>query len=167
MGNLFFRAEGVYSGKQMRSDQGNRLGGSFAGVRNDAQARRPNAIRPALALADLSTQPSLIVIDAFPGAKALERATVPHQPELAVAVGAVVLHTFCFMSQTRFGRRPTLAQSTIAQMAVQKMHVIVQKKQVAFVDNGPQYQTGRGADVGAAQTHKANRAVCRQLPWPR
>ena len=32
-------------------------------------------------------------------------------------------------------------------MAVQKMHVIVQKKQVAFVDNGPQYQTGRcGSD---------------------
>jgi hypothetical protein len=31
----------------------------------------------------------------------------------------------------------------MAQMAVQKMHVIVQKKQVAFVDNGPQYQTGR------------------------
>jgi len=35
----------------------------------------------------------------------------------------------------------------MAQMAVQKMHVIVQKKQVAFVDNGPQYQTGRcGSD---------------------
>ena len=44
-------------------------------------------------------------------------------------------------------------------MAVQKMHVIVQKKQVAFVDNGPQHQTGRAADVGAAQTHKANRAA--------
>src|SRR5260370_41858291 len=127
----------------MRSGQGNRLGGSFAGVRNDAKASRPNAIRPALALADFGTQTGLVLFNAFLRAKTLERATVPHQPELAVAVGAVVLHTFCFMSQTRFGRRPTLAQSTIAQMAVQKMHVIVQRNQVAFVDNAPQYTTGR------------------------
>ena len=93
MGKLFFRAEGVYSGKQMRSDQGNRLGGSFAGVRNDAQARRPNAIRPALALADFGTQPGLALFNAFLRAKTLERSTVPHQAELAMAVSAMILHS--------------------------------------------------------------------------
>jgi hypothetical protein len=75
----------------------------------------------------------------------------------------VVLHTFCSMSQNVLVDAPTLAQSTIAQMAVQKMHVIVQKKQVAFVDNGPQHQTGRGADVGAAQTHKATQGSCHSM----
>src|SRR5258708_37431047 len=48
-------------------------------------------------------------------------------------------------------------------MAVQKMHVIVQKQQVAFGDNGPQHQTGRGADVGAAQTHKATQGSCHSM----
>ena len=75
----------------------------------------------------------------------------------------MVLHTFCFMSQNVLVDGLTLAQSTIAQMAVQKMHVIVQKKQVAFVDNGPQHQTGRGADVGAAQTHKATQGSCHSM----
>ena len=38
------------------------------------------------------------MIDAFPGAKTLERATVPHQAELAVAVRAVVLH--CLLAES-------------------------------------------------------------------
>src|SRR5262249_57342762 len=70
------------------------LRGSFAGIRNDAQARRPNAVRPALALADLGAQPGLVLINALLRAKAFERSTVPHQAELAVAVRAVVLHGF-------------------------------------------------------------------------
>ena len=70
------------------------LSGSLTGVRNDAQARRPNAIRPTLALADFGTQPGLVLFNTLLRTKTLERSTVPHQPELAVAVGAVVLHSF-------------------------------------------------------------------------
>src|ERR1700751_559999 len=70
------------------------LGGRpLTSVRNHAETGRPKAIRPTLALTNLGADPSLIVIDAFPGAKALERASVPHQAELAVAVRAVVLHS--------------------------------------------------------------------------
>src|SRR6478672_10731626 len=65
----------------------------LATVRNHAETGRPKAIRPTLALTNLGADPRLIVIDAFPGAKTLERATVPHQAELAVAVRAVVLHS--------------------------------------------------------------------------
>ena len=118
-------------------------------MQSDQPLRLPTSVR----------SQALVLFHAFLRAKTLERATVPHQPELGVAVCAVVLHTFCSMSQNVLVDAPTLAQSTIAQMAVQKMHVIVQKKQVAFVDNGPQHQTGRGADAGAAQTHKATRAA--------
>ena len=48
---------------------------------------------PALALADIRAEPSLIVIDAFLRAEALERPTVSHKAELAMAVRAVVLHS--------------------------------------------------------------------------
>ena len=77
-----------------RAEKGFVLSGPLAGVRNNAQARRPNAIRPALALADFGMQPGLVLFNTFLRAKTLERSTVPHQPELAVAVGAVVLHGF-------------------------------------------------------------------------
>ena len=70
----------------------------LAHVGNYAESRRPKTIRPALALADLITQPSPVVVDAFLGAKALERAAVPHQAEFAVAVGAVVLH--CLLAES-------------------------------------------------------------------
>ena len=121
MGKLFFRAEGVYSGKQMRSGQGNRLGGSFAGVRNDAQARRPNAIRPALALADFGTQLGLVLFNAFLRAKTLERSTVPHQPELAVAVRAMVLHSF--LSEWRLtGRLRIMTDSALQQPSTAMQH---------------------------------------------
>src|SRR5262249_26100695 len=70
----------------------------LADVGNYTQSGRPKTIRPALALADLIAQPSPVVIDAFLGAKALERAAVPHQAELAVAVRAVVLH--CLLAES-------------------------------------------------------------------
>src|SRR5262249_185887 len=65
----------------------------LADVGNHAETGRPKTVRPALPLADFAPHPTPIVIHACAGAKALERATVPHQAELAVAVRAVVLHS--------------------------------------------------------------------------
>src|SRR5262249_7364423 len=84
---------GIPTGHKIRTAS-TALGGSLAGIRNDAQARRPDAVRPALALADLGAQPGFVLINAFLRAKAFERSTVPHQAEFAVAVRAVVLHGF-------------------------------------------------------------------------
>jgi hypothetical protein len=71
-------------------------GRSFAGVRDDAQTRRPKTVGPTFALADFGAEPSLIVIDAFLRAEALDRPTVSHKAELAMAARAVVLHSLFF-----------------------------------------------------------------------
>src|SRR5262245_60132362 len=68
----------------------------FAGVRDDAQTRRPKTVGPTFALADFGAEPSLIVIDAFLRAEALDRPTVSHKAELAMAARAVVLHSLFF-----------------------------------------------------------------------
>ncbi len=78
-----------------RSLRGSPLGGrAFVGVGDHAQAGRPKAVQPALALVDLGLQPDRVVIHALLRAKAFERSTVPHQAELAVAVSAMVFHGF-------------------------------------------------------------------------
>ena len=68
----------------------------LAGVRDDAQTRRPKTVGPTFALADFGAEPSLIVIDAFLRAEALDRPTVSHKAELAMAARAVVLHSLFF-----------------------------------------------------------------------
>jgi|SRR5262245_2906375 len=67
-------------------------GRSFAGVRDDVQTGRPKTIRPALALADFASKPSAIVINARLRTEALERSTMPHQAELAMAISAMIFH---------------------------------------------------------------------------
>src|SRR5262245_34625869 len=66
----------------------------FAGVRDDVQARQPKAVRPTLALADFGPKPGPIVINACLRTEALERSTIPHQTELAMAVSAMVFHSY-------------------------------------------------------------------------
>src|SRR5262249_34775932 len=66
----------------------------LAGVRNDVQAGQPKTVRPALALADFGSKPGPVVINACLRTEALERATIPHQTELAMAVSAIVLHSY-------------------------------------------------------------------------
>jgi hypothetical protein len=68
-------------------------------------ARRANSptrdSRTNPALADFGAQPGFVVIDALLRAEALERLAVPHEAELAVAVGATVGHGF--LSGSRLG----------------------------------------------------------------
>ena len=68
-------------------------GRSFAGVRDDVQTGRPKTIRPALALADFASKPSAVVINARLRTEALERSTMPHQAELAMAISAMIFHS--------------------------------------------------------------------------
>jgi hypothetical protein len=63
-------------------------------VGDDPQTGRPNTVEPALALADLGLQPGLVAINAPLRAKALECSTLPHEAELAMAVGATIVHGF-------------------------------------------------------------------------
>jgi len=53
---------------------------------------RVKAVQPPLALLDVGSKPHNVAIDARLRTKALEAATVSYKPELAVAVGAMILH---------------------------------------------------------------------------
>ena len=77
---------------------------SFAGVRDDVQTGRPKTVRPALALADFGSKPGAIVITARLRTEALERSTMPYQPELAVAVSAMIFHSFLPRAPPRLNR---------------------------------------------------------------
>src|SRR5262245_39954798 len=81
-----FRALGARDSRSLLS------GRSFAGVRDDVQTGRPKTIRPALALADFASKPSAVVINARLRTEALERSTMPHQAELAMAISAMIFH---------------------------------------------------------------------------
>jgi hypothetical protein len=81
-------------------------GRSFAGVGDDPQTGRPNTVEPALALPDLCPQPSLVAISASLRTKALECSTLPHEAELAMAVGATIVHGF--LPKWHFGRTDTV-----------------------------------------------------------
>jgi len=76
----------------------------LAGVRNDVQAGQPKTVRPTLALADLGSKPGPVVINACLRTEALERAAIPHQTELAMAVSAVVLHSYPHMASVEPNR---------------------------------------------------------------
>jgi hypothetical protein len=65
---------------------------SFGGVGDHVQAGRPKTIQPTLAVAGLGSKPGFVMVDAFLRAKGLERSAMPHHPELAAAVGAMILH---------------------------------------------------------------------------
>ena len=65
-----------------------------AGVRNDVQAGQPKTVRPTLAFADFGSKPGPVVINACLRTEGLERSAIPHQTELAMAVSAVVLHSY-------------------------------------------------------------------------
>ena len=67
---------------------------SFAGVRDDVQTGRPKTVRPALALADFGSKPGPVVINTLLRTEALERSTMPYQAELAMAVSAMIFHSF-------------------------------------------------------------------------
>src|SRR5262249_8651720 len=68
-------------------------GRSFARVRDDVQTGGPKTIRPALALADFGSKPSAVLINARLRTEALERSTMPHQAELAMAISAMIFHS--------------------------------------------------------------------------
>jgi hypothetical protein len=76
----------------------------LAGVRNDVQAGQPKTVGPTLALADFGSKPGPVVINACLRTEGLERSAIPHQTELAMAVSAVVLHSYPRMASVEPNR---------------------------------------------------------------
>src|SRR6516164_8907028 len=70
---------------------------SRAGAGDHGEACRPQAIEPPLVLGALCPQPRLVPIDACLRTEALGGAAVPDEAELAVTVGAMIVHGFLRM----------------------------------------------------------------------